>query len=195
MNSDASSTDAIETIFENRIKEARISLDRLFDARSDALGVMKSIKAIVAQGGHVYTCGNGGSAAQALHFSEELIGRYRKNRRPLPGLCLNADPTALTCIANDFGFDSVFARQAEALLRPEDCLVVFSTSGRSANILKALQVAAQCGARRIGFLGGDGGPALEHCEESVVIPGEDTAAIQEAHQTLLHACCEFLENS
>ena len=154
---------------------------------------MKSIQAIVAQGGTLYTCGNGGSAAQALHFSEELLGRFRADRRPLPSTCLNADPTALTCIANDYGFQSIFSRQAQALLGPGDGLVVFSTSGRSENIINVLNVAAQRGSKRIGFLGGDGGPARDLCDVSVVIEGSDTASIQEAHQTLLHACCELLE--
>ena len=140
-------------------------------------------------------CGNGGSAAQALHFSEELLGRYKRDRPAIAAVCLNADPTALTCIANDFGFERVFARQIEALSGPEDGLVVFSTSGRSPNILEALKTAARQGTKTIGFLGGDGGPALPLCDEAVVIQGDDTAAIQEAHQTLLHACCELLEHS
>ncbi len=184
-----------ECVLNARLEIAHSVLNRLFEVKSTALSLMESIKAIVAQSGCLYMCGNGGSAAQALHFSEELLGRYKRDRPAIAAVCLNADPTALTCIANDFGFERVFARQIEALSGPEDGLVVFSTSGRSPNILEALKTAARQGTKTIGFLGGDGGPALPLCDEAVVIQGDDTAAIQEAHQTLLHACCELLEHS
>ena len=139
------------------------------------------------------TCGNGGSAAEALHFAEELVGRYRTDRPGIPAICLNADPTALTCIANDFGFEAIFSRQCESLLEARDCLVVFTTSGKSPNLRAALEVAAARGATTIGFLGGDGGPARNLCDVSISIPGPDSAAIQEIHQLLMHACCEQFE--
>jgi D-sedoheptulose 7-phosphate isomerase len=165
-----------------------------FDAqRPEAIRVIESIGRVVAAGGKVVTCGNGGSAAEALHLSEELVGRYRSNRPAIPAICLNADPTALTCIANDFGFDAVFARQCEALLAADDVLVVFTTSGRSENLLRALDVARERGATTVGFLGGDGGAALDRCDASVVVPGPDSAAIQEVHQLLMHAVCEQFE--
>lgn len=191
----SSSKNTPEAILNGRIEHTRSVLDRLFDAKSDALAVMESIQAIVARQGRLFTCGNGGSAAQAMHFSEELLGRYKADRPALPSFCLNADATTLTCIGNDYGYERIFARQIEALIQANDGLVVFSTSGRSTNILEALDAAALKGARTIGFLGGDGGPALAKCDEAVVIPGQDTAAIQDAHQTLLHACCELLEDS
>ena len=108
--------------------------------------------------------------------------------------CLDSDPTALTCIANDFGFDQIFARQAEGLIGEKDALVVFTTSGRSPNILEALHATRRKGGHCIGFLGGDGGPARNLCHTSIVVGGEDSASIQEAHQVLLHACCEALEH-
>ena len=193
--SNASSENTPEAILDGRIEHTRLVLDRLFDAKSDALAVMESIQAIVARQGHLFTCGNGGSATHAMHLAEELLGRYKADRPALPAFCLNADPTTLTCIGNDYGYERIFARQIEALMKPHDGLVVFSTSGQSANILQALDAAALKGARTIGFLGGDGGPALARCDDAVVIPGQDTAAIQDAHQTLLHACCELLEDS
>ena len=139
------------------------------------------------------TCGNGGSAAEALHFAEELVGRFDADRPPLRALCLNADPTALTCIANDYGFEQIFARQCQALAGPEDAFVVFSTSGRSPNIVRALEVARAQGTRTIGLLGGDGGAAAALCDLCLIAPGQDSAAIQEAHQVVLHAVCNCLE--
>jgi D-sedoheptulose 7-phosphate isomerase len=194
-SSNTSSENTTEAILDGRIKHTRSVLDRLFEAKCDALAVMESIQAIVARKGRLFTCGNGGSAAQALHLAEELLGRYKADRPALPAFCLNADSTTITCIGNDYGYERIFARQIEALVQANDGLVVFSTSGRSANILEALDAAALKGARTIGFLGGDGGPALARCDEAVVIPGQDTAAIQDAHQTLLHACCELLEDA
>jgi D-sedoheptulose 7-phosphate isomerase len=141
----------------------------------------------------VLTCGNGGSAAEALHLAEELSGRYRTNRRALRGLSLCADPTALTCIANDFGFDHVFSRQVEALGREGDLLVVFSTSGKSANLLRALETARARGIATLGLLGGEGGPALKLCDHAIVVHGVDGAGVQEAHQMIMHMLCEACE--
>ena len=146
------------------------------------------------KGGTLYTAGNGGSAAHALHLAEELIGRYRSDRRPLPAVCLNADPTALTCIANDFGYDQVFARQCEALLGADDVLLVLTTSGQSPNVVEALQVARRRGALTIGVLGGDGGPCKTLCDRAVIVAGADSAHAQEAHQVIVHLLCELIED-
>ncbi len=141
------------------------------------------------------TCGNGGSAAEAMHLTEEIVGKYRDPRRPFPAICLNADPTAITCIANDFGYESVFSRQVEAFGKSGDVLVVFTTSGASPNVLKALQIAQRLGMERVGLLGKGGGAAKGLCSHPIVVPddaaGGDTAHIQEAHQVVLHL---FLEN-
>jgi D-sedoheptulose 7-phosphate isomerase len=160
----------------------------------------------LATGGTLYTMGNGGSAAQALHLTEELIGRYRGQRRALRAICLNADPTALTCIANDFGFEQVFARQCEALLTDRDVLVALSTSGKSRNIVNALGVARSRGAATVGLLGRSGGECLALCDHAVVIgsagagntvprPEEiDSSQIQDAHQIAIHLICEAAES-
>jgi D-sedoheptulose 7-phosphate isomerase len=147
----------------------------------------------IERGGTIYTAGNGGSAAQALHLAEELIGRYRSNRPPIRAVCLCADPAALTCIANDFGFEEVFARQAQALLTPGDALVVLSTSGKSANIVRALEVARERSALTIGLLGGDGGSCAHLCDHAVIVSARDSAQIQDAHQVVLHLICERFE--
>lgn len=147
------------------------------------------------QGGTIFTCGNGGSAAEALHLAEELIGRYRGNRPSCRAVCLNADPTALTCIANDFGFDEVFARQLEGLARPHDVLVVFSTSGKSRNLVLALERARRAQVRTIGLLGRNGGECLALCDEHLIVEATDSAHIQEAHQVVMHLLCEAVERS
>lgn len=164
-------------------------VDRMADAIAQRL----------AAGGTLYTAGNGGSAAEALHLAEELVGRYRSNRPPLRAVCLAADPTGLTCIANDFGFENIFARPCEAFLTPRDVLVLFSTSGRSTNIIRAAAVAKRKGSLVIGLLGGDGGETLGQCDVAVVVaaaagaPAFDSASVQEAHQVVLHILCERLE--
>jgi D-sedoheptulose 7-phosphate isomerase len=155
--------------------------------------IAEALRDRLSGGGTIYTCGNGGSAAEALHLAEELIGRYRSNRPPLRALCLNADPTAMTCIANDFGFDQVFARPCRALLTERDALVVFSTSGMSENLAQVLQTAKTRKAVTVGLLGRDGGRCAAMCDHTVIIASEDSAHIQEAHQVALHLLCEAFE--
>ena len=193
---DPNTTDGAQLVqaYTHRMVQARKVLDDLDHQMNEALKVMGHIQDTISASGQLLTCGNGGSAAQAMHFSEELIGRFRGNRAPIPAVCLNADPTAMSCIANDFGFEEVFARQVDGLARQNDTLVVFTTSGKSPNIIAALKRAKERGCSTVGMLGGDGGPALALCDYSVVIPGTDSAAIQEGHQTLIHACCEVLEH-
>jgi D-sedoheptulose 7-phosphate isomerase len=144
-------------------------------------------------GGKLLTCGNGGSAADALHLAEELVGRYKSNRRALPAVCLNADVTALTCIGNDFGYEWVFSRQVEALACPGDVLVGFSTSGRSANVLAAFRRAREIGVSTI-FVGGkDGGQTRGVCDHEIIVPSFVTARIQEVHTVVLHQWLEAIE--
>jgi D-sedoheptulose 7-phosphate isomerase len=145
------------------------------------------------RGGKVLTLGNGGSATDALHLAEELIGRFRTNRRPLPAICLAADTSALTCIGNDFGFDQIFSRQVEALCAPGDVVIAFTTSGNSENIVLALQAAKAKGGRTVGMLGRGGGRSLPACDEAFVVPHQNTARIQEMHTLALHVICEAVE--
>ncbi len=145
------------------------------------------------EGGKILTCGNGGSAADALHLAEELLGRYRGNRRPLAAVSLNGDPTLLTCIGNDYGFDQVFARQVEGLADRRDLLVVFTSSGNSANIVLALEAARRKGCKSVAFLGKDGGAAKGKADLELIVAGTETGRIQEAHTLLLHALLETIE--
>jgi len=161
--------------------------------RIDAVGA--ALIERLNHGGTIYTAGNGGSAAQALHLSEELIGRYRENRPALRAVCLNADPTAMSCIANDFGFERVFARQCEALLGSNDVLLVLSTSGKSPNLVEALKVAKACATLTVGLLGSGGGAFGPLCDHEITIDETDSAFVQEAHQVVVHLLCEMIEEA
>ena len=147
----------------------------------------------VKAGAKVLTCGNGGSAADAMHLAEEMTGRYRGNRKALPALSLAADGTALTCISNDWSFEDVFSRQVEAFGQPGDVLVVFSTSGKSPNILKALEIAKERKMLRVAALGKGGGLAQKICDHAIVVPSDDTSRIQEIHGWIIHAWLECVE--
>lgn len=155
--------------------------------------VARALVAAYERGGRVYTLGNGGSAADSLHFAEELVGRYKRERRPLPAHSLAADPTGLTCIANDYEYDEVFARQVRAFARPGDVVIAFTTSGRSANVVRALAAAREAGATTILFGGGEGVPAAEHADHALVVPSSVTARVQEMHVLLLHVILEHVD--
>lgn len=145
------------------------------------------------RGGTILTAGNGGSAAEALHMAEELTGRYRSNRRPLPAVCLAADATAITCIGNDFGFGEIFARQLEALGRPGDVAVLFSTSGKSENLVKALAAAGKRRVKTVCLLGRDGGRMAGEGDCEIIVDSQSTGRIQEAHQVIMHLLLEIVE--
>lgn len=137
--------------------------------------------------------GNGGSAADAQHFVAELVGRYRQNRPALAALALTTNPSAVTCIANDFGYDELFARQLEAFAAPGDVAVAISTSGKSPSVLKGLEKARELGCVTLGLAGGDGGPMRELCDLCIVVPSPVTARIQEVHIAILHIWCDAIE--
>ena len=143
--------------------------------------------------GKVLMAGNGGSAADAMHFAEELAVRYLKNRRALAAIAL-CDPTVLTCAGNDFGYDRVFARQVEALGNPGDLLIVMTTSGNSENLLLAIEEARRRGMRTVAFLGKGGGKAKGMCDIELIVPSETTARVQEAHKLLFHVICEWIDS-
>jgi D-sedoheptulose 7-phosphate isomerase len=145
------------------------------------------------RGGRIYTLGNGGSAADSLHFAEELVARFKRERRPLPAQSLAADPTTLTCIANDYEFDDVFARQVRAFVRAEDIVVAFTTSGKSRNVVAALAEARKLGAMTLLLGGGGGGPAAEHADVALVVASAETARIQEMHVLLLHVLLDEVD--
>jgi D-sedoheptulose 7-phosphate isomerase len=179
----------------SRIDGSLAAIASLRDHLQEIVAIAELLRVRFKGGGKLYTCGNGGSASQAMHLAEELIGRYRSNRKPYPTVCLNADPTALTCIANDFGFEHVFARQCEALLAPDDVLLVLSTSGNSDNLVNGLKLARSRKCATVGLLGRSGGACGPLCDCKVVLADThaDSAFIQDAHQVIIHLICEFLE--
>ncbi|MCU1437836.1 MAG: hypothetical protein JWP66_923 [Naasia sp.] len=141
----------------------------------------------------LWTFGNGGSAADAQHFTGELIGHYKRDRRPLAAVTLTTDPTVSTCIANDYSFDDVFSRQVSALARPGDLVAAFTTSGKSPNVVNGLRAARERGATTVLFGGGDGGPAAEHADHLLLVPSTATPRIQEMHTFMLHAISEAVD--
>ena len=152
-----------------------------------------AMRACFRSGGKALLCGNGGSAADAQHLAAELVGRYRRERRPWPAIALTTDTSALTAIGNDYGFDEVFARQVRALASRGDVVIGLSTSGNSENVLRALAAAGEAGAFRIGLGGRDGGKMTAACDLALIVPADDTARIQEMHITILHILCDTIE--
>jgi D-sedoheptulose 7-phosphate isomerase len=146
-------------------------------------------------GGQVLVFGNGGSAADAQHFVAELVGRFEATRRGWPAVALTTDPSVVSALANDFGFDAVFARQIAALGRPGDVAVGISTSGASPNVVHALEAARAQGLRTIALTGNDGGAAGRLAEVHVNVPATVTARVQEAHTTVLHALCAMVDGA
>ncbi len=183
----------MQPVFQTQLNASVAVLQSLAQQADLIEAIAARVYETVAQGRLLLTCGNGGSATDAQHLAEELIGRYRSNRRALPAIALTADSSALTCIANDFGYESVFARQIEGLGKPGDLLLCFSTSGNSPNILAALRAARERGLGTIALLGKDGGRARELADLALVVPVADTARIQEAHLQVLHYICEVVE--
>ncbi len=165
-------------------------------ARTLGDGLVQAAKTVVTalhKGNKILLCGNGGSAADAQHIAAELVGRFQADRVGLPGLALTTDTSTLTSVGNDYGFLTVFARQIQALAAPGDVLIAISTSGHSENVVRGVAAAAQQKVFSIGFLGKGGGQIAELVNLPLVVPGSDTARIQEAHITMGHILCEFVD--
>lgn len=157
------------------------------------IAVAEVIRRSFSQDGTLYTFGNGGSAADAQHLTGELIGHYKRDRRPLPAVTLSTDSTTMTCIANDYSYTDVFARQVRALAHRGDVVAAFSTSGLSPNVVAGLRAAQLKGATTILFGGGSGGTALECADYALLSPSEMTPRIQEVHTLFLHVISEYLD--
>jgi len=142
----------------------------------------------------VFMCGNGGSAADSQHFATELVARYKKNRTALRAIALTTDSSALTAIGNDYGFENIFKRQIEALGRPGDVLVAFSTSGSSPNVLHAIQQAKKQKMKIVALTGEKGVSLKKISDVCVIVPTAETARIQEVHQLIYHAWCEYIDS-
>jgi len=185
-------TDPVRASFE----EARSTLEAFLADETCLAGVARFVDAAAATleaGGLLMSCGNGGSMCDAMHFAEEWTGRFRCDRAPLPAISFS-DPSHLTCIANDFGYDQVFARLVAAHGKSGDLLVVLSTSGDSPNVLQALDEARARGVTSVGLLGKGGGQALARVDIPIVVPRATTSdRIQEIHIKVLHIAIEAVE--
>lgn len=148
----------------------------------------------LGEGRKILFCGNGGSAADSQHLAAEFIGRFQKERRSLPAIALTTDTSILTAVGNDYGFDEIFSRQVEGLGQQGDVLIGISTSGNSANIVKAVEKAREIGMHTVGFTGRDGGVMANLCDLSFIVPSEVTARIQEMHILGGHIICELVEH-
>ena len=156
-------------------------------------GIADEITTALKQDGTVYLCGNGGSAADAQHIAGEFVGRFARERKPLAAVAFSTDTSVLTCVANDYSYEQVFARQAEALIRKGDILWAFSTSGSSANIIAAVRIAKEKGARVIAFTGKSGSKLEFIADLCFCADAESTARSQEIHQLASHIICDLIE--
>ena len=178
---------------EHSIEQSARVIGSLRAQLSGLVSIARTIIGALESGNKLMTIGHGGSAADALHMSEELLGRFDADRRPLPAVSLVADPTLLTCIANDYGFEHVFARQVEGLGVREDVLVVFSTSGNGEGLRRAVAVAREKGVIVVGLLGKGGGDLADLCDQVLIVDSDSTARVQEAHTLILHLILERID--
>lgn len=180
------------------IKDELTAVSRLFAAfaeeQSEAIARAATLCAeAIRRGGKILLCGNGGSAADAQHLAAELVGRYQRERRALAAIALTTDTSVLTSIANDYDYDSVFARQVEGLGRDGDVLIGISTSGNSKNVLRALASAKANGLKTVAFTGGTGGEMAKLADAAIIAPSSVTCHIQEMHIAAGHQICGMVE--
>ena len=169
--------------FERLLKTNLLDIERAGEMICEAL----------SKGHKILLCGNGGSAADAQHIAAELVGRYELRRRGWPAIALNTDTSALTAISNDYGYEEVFARQVQALASNADILIALSTSGKSANVIRAVEKAKEIGCKTIALSGAGGEPLASLCDQAIVVPSERTSRVQEAHITIGHLWCEMVD--
>ena len=181
--------DIIKSEFNEHIKVANL----LHILTNDVVNASQLCIDTLKNGGKILLCGNGGSAADAQHIAAELVGRYKTDRKGLSAIALTTDSSALTSIANDFGYLDVFNRQVEALANKGDLVIGISTSGRSNNIINALQLASKLKCKTIGFSGQDGKEMKEICDITIEIPSNDTPRIQEMHIVIGHTICHLID--
>lgn len=183
------------SVFRSNLAEHLELFGRLHEIEPQVLRAGAALVDSLRRGGKAMFCGNGGSAADCQHIAAELTGRFVDDRRPLAGLALSTDTSALTCIANDYGYRHVFTRQVQALGKPGDCLVGISTSGNSENVIDAFQYARSAGIVTIGLLGRDGGALGALASVPIIVPSAVTARIQEAHIMIGHTLCGMVEDA
>jgi phosphoheptose isomerase len=180
-------------ILKTAVGAAKETLQSLLGLDSQVAKAADIVEQCLRGGNKLLVCGNGGSAADASHFATEFVVRFMKDRPAYPAICLAGDGGLLTAAGNDYGFDEIFARQVAAFGLPGDLLICLTTSGKSRNVERALQEAKARKLKTIAFLGRDGGSTIGMAEVDLLVRGDLTARIQEAHQLLLHVLCETVE--
>ena len=176
------------------VRSHETAVDGVSDLLPAVLAVATAICTAFDQGGRLYAFGNGGSAADAQHLVAELVGRFRRQRRPLPAIALTTDPSVMTALGNDFDFASVFERQVVAHARPNDIVVAFTTSGRSPNVVNGLAAARKQGATTVLIGGGDGGEAAALADHALLSRDDSAARVQEVHLLVLHLVSEVIDS-
>jgi D-sedoheptulose 7-phosphate isomerase len=182
-------------IFDTHLQGHLLAVQSLESQRASLTAIAEAWLKALRAGRKILFFGNGGSAADAQHLAAELVVRYQRNRRALPALALTCDSSILTAHSNDFGFESLFARQIEALAQPGDVVVGISTSGKSANVLAGLKAAKAGQCVTVAFCGSQGGPCLELADLNFQAPSELTAHVQECHLMAGHILCGFIEEA
>ncbi len=192
MNNDFSRK-LIETAAAESSQLRRLTAESLSEA---IVELAETISGVIGSGGKLLICGNGGSAGDSSHMATELIVRLtsQRNRQALPAIALTADTSILTACGNDYGFEQIFARQVQGLGKPGDVLILISTSGNSANLIKAAESAREMKLLTVGLLGGNGGKLLPLCDKKLIIPHISTQRIQEEHIFLIHLLVELIES-
>lgn len=175
------------------VAEHQEVIAELADRAAEIDAIVAAVAECLRSGHRVYTLGNGGSAADAQHIAAELLGRFKLDRQAMPAMALTTDTSTLTAVANDLGYEQIFARQVAGLARPGDVVWALSTSGNSPNVLAALRVAAERGTTTVGFTGRTGGEMRSMCTYVYCVPHESSDRIQEAHLLAYHYICEQVE--
>jgi D-sedoheptulose 7-phosphate isomerase len=183
----------MEPTFKKNLKDHISIINNLSELDSKIENTAKIILKSVIDGGTIFWCGNGGSAADCQHYATELMVKYSRKRAPISSIALTTDTSLITAHSNDFDFKTVFSRQVEALVKPKDVFVGISTSGNSENVFLALKKASEIGACTVSILGNNGGKIKEISQNPIIVPSNITARIQEAHLLIGHFLCDFLE--
>jgi len=191
--SDASCMTDISSNLNEAINASVRTLESLKNLERELSRAADLIQDCLRAGNKLLVCGNGGSAADASHFATEFVVRFVKDRGALPAICLTSDSGILTAAANDYGFDEIFARQVAAFGVPGDVLICLTTSGKSKNVIRALEEGKARGLKTIVFLGRDGGSTIGVADLDLLVKSDSTARVQEAHQLLLHVLCEIID--
>jgi len=183
----------LSSILNRTINDSVRTLKSLKDVEPQLSKAADLIDQCLRAGNKLLVCGNGGSAADASHFATELVVRFANDRTALPAICIASDSGILTAAANDYGFDEIFARQVAAFAQSGDVLICLTTSGKSKNLIRALEEAKARKLKTIAFLGRDGGSTIGIADLDLLVKSDSTARVQEAHQLLLHVLCEIID--